>query len=159
MHNISWSQYKTIQLDHRTSDIDKNTQDPFSVYGTFGRSCCATLKKKKKKKRSTFFFFLSPGDLHMIFITENLVKQRRRTYPNPSSLLPLLSSVKLKNKSFLKVASCLVLLIISAKKAQSLAHRCQRQTHGCRLSAKQEARATRENRQGCGRAGPPLPES
>lgn len=75
----------------------------------------------KKRKKINFF---SPSDLHTKVITENLVKQWRRTYPNPSSLLPLLSSVKLK-KSFLKVASCVVLLIIPAKKAQSLAHRCQ----------------------------------
>ena len=72
--------------------MDKNTQDPFFVYVKFSRSICATLKKKESQ-------LFSPSDLHTIFITENLVKQRRRTYPNPSSLLPLLSSVKLKKVS------------------------------------------------------------
>ena len=96
--------------------MDKNTQDPSFVYIKFGRSYVPRYKRKSQ--------LFSPSDLHPICITENLVKQWKRTYPNPSSLLPLSSSLKLK-KSFLKVASCVVLLIIPATKAQSLAHRCQ----------------------------------
>lgn len=66
----------------------------------------------------------------------------------PKSQFPSssLSSVKLGKKSSLKVSSHEVLLIIPAKKAQSLAHGCQWQNHGCRKSAKQEVRATRERR-------------
>lgn len=74
--------------------MDKNTQDPFFVYAKSGRSLCATLRKTE----SHLFFFFNLSDLHTVFITENLFQQQRRTYPNSSSLLPLLSSVKLKKE-------------------------------------------------------------
>lgn len=55
-------------------------------------------------------------------VTENMVTQRRRTYLNPSSLLPV---VKKKKKNPPKVASRVVLLSVPAPEAQSLAHRCR----------------------------------
>lgn len=63
-------------------------------------------------------------------MTETLVTQWKRTYLNLNSFLPLLSSVKLKKKKKKrkfspKVASCVVLLIVPAPKAQSLAHGCR----------------------------------
>lgn len=67
----------------------------------------------KKRKKINFF---SPSDLHTIVITENLVKQWRRTYPNPSSLLPLLSSVKLKKKFSERSKLCSIAYYYSCQK-------------------------------------------
>lgn len=66
-----------------------------------------------------------------------------------------MSSAQLKKKKFLKVASCVVLLIIPATKAQSLAHGCQAMAAGSLQSEKQEPPGKTT---GFGWEGPPFPD-
>lgn len=93
----------------------------------------------------------SPGDLHSC-VTENMVTQWR-TYLNPNSLLPLLSSVKLKKekKNSPRSSESCSIAYGSCSKGAVFGSQMPSQNHGCRRSAKQEAKATRETDRGLGR--------